>query len=334
MTKKLFKLCIFLLASLLFSGCGKNSKNSKTLKILCTTFPIYDWTVNVTKNVPDVEVYLLMDKGTDLHNFQPSVDDIIKISQSDFFIYNGGESDEWIEDVIKECPNKKLKAINLMKNLNQDELLDEEDDDDVDLMICYEFDGHLKQHKHHHHHEEIKDEHIWLSLHFAEDLVNIIEKNISSSSKISEEGKKILKTNAENYIAQISEIERDGFTLRRKDSRKIVVADRNPFVYLAKDFNMTIYAAFNGCSAETEASFETIVNLTEKLDECKAKYVYVTESSDKKIANTIIKNSAVLRKIKVLDSMQSINKKDIENGATYIGIMKKNIETLKSEFEK
>lgn len=330
MLKKFLKLCIFILASVLISGCSSQKNNSKKTKILCTTFPIYDWTLNITKNIPDIEVSILMDKGTDLHNFQPSVDDIVKISKSDFFIYNGGESDEWIEDVLKECPNKKLKAINLMKNLNQDELLDEEDDDEIDLMICYEFGGHLKQHKHHHH-EEIKDEHVWLSLHFAKDFINIIEKNISASSKITDENKKILKQNADGYIKQIEEIEKDGFVL---NSLKIIIADRNPFVYFEKDFAMIIYAAFNGCSAETEASFETIVNLTEKLDECNSKNIYVTESSDKKIADTIIKNSNVLRKIKVLDSMQSINKKDIENGATYIGIMKKNIETLKSGLKK
>lgn len=331
--KNVLKVFIFILLAAVFFGCSRNKEDSKTLKILCTTFPVYDWTLNITKNVPDIEVSLLMDKGTDLHNFQPSVDDIIKISGSDILIYNGGESDEWIEKVLKESPNKKLVSINLMQNLKQDELIDEEEDDD-DLMQLYEVDRHFKQLNHHHKHEEIKDEHIWLSLHFAKDLVKVIEKNICASSKTSDENRKIIKTNTDSYIKQIEKIEEDTLDLIKKNSVKIVIADRNPFVYLAKDFKMKIHAAFNGCSAETEASFETIINLTEILNEYKINTIFVTESSDRKLAQTLIKNSNTDIKIEVLDSMQSINRADIEKGAAYTDIMKKNINTIKKAVNK
>ncbi len=312
---KLFKLCAFALMITSLSGCSKQKKSDK-LKILCTTFPIYDWTLNITKNIPEAEVSLLMTKGTDLHNFQPSVEDIVKISESDIFIYNGGESEEWIKDVLKNSPNKNLVAINLMKNLTQDKLIRE----DVDPFLYDIADNYQI--------EKNNDEHIWLSLELAQISATIIERNICESQKISDDSRIILKSNIENYTKEIFELKLSGLELRRKNPVKIVVADRNPFVYLARDFLMEVFAAFDGCSAETEASFETIIDLTEKIKKHNINTIFVTESSDKKIAQTISKASKKNLKIEVLDSMQSVNEKDIKSGATYIGIMKKNIETL------
>ena len=219
-------------------------------------------------------ITLLLDSGVDLHSFQPSAQDIVKISSCDLFIYVGGESDEWADDVLKNTASNGPKVINLLDVLG-DSVKPEEI---VEGM----------EHEHEHEHEE-PDEHVWLSLKNA---VIICRKISEVLCGLDPKNKNIFTANLENYIRELSNLDKSYAETIENSKRKVILfGDRFPFRYLTDDYGLKYYAAFSGCSAESEASFETITFLAGKVDELGLKNVMVIESSDKKIAQTIIQNT-------------------------------------------
>lgn len=302
-------------------ACSKAPEKNGNLKIVTTIFPQYDWVMNVLGDNPaKADVTLLQDSGADLHSFQPTASDIMKISECDLFIYVGGESDEWVDDVLKEATNKKMVAINLMDALG-DTVKEEEI---VEGM-------QEEEHEHEHHHEvgEIEyDEHIWLSVKNASVLVNTISDALQ---KIDSANANTYKANADSYIAKLNELDKQYQDVVYNASVKTVLfGDRFPFRYLVDDYGLTYYAAFVGCSAESEASFETITFLAKKTDELSLHAVLTIEGKNHKIAETIIDNTASKdQKILTMDSMQSVTSADIANGANYISIMEGNLSVLK-----
>ena len=310
--KKLLKALIVLLLINLFA-CNTNKQENKEeeikddkLTIVTTIFPIYDWTKEIIKGNEDIELIYLLDNGLDLHNYQASAQDIIKINNCDLFIYVGGESDEWVEDVLN---NSDIKKLNLIELLVDNTLLEE----------------HKEGMQVDEHEEEEIDEHIYLSIKNAIKAISFINDNICL---IDAENKELYNTNTTNYINSLKRLDNQyQNTIDNSINKTLIFADRFPFRYLIEDYNLDYYAAFNGCSAETEASFETIKFLTEKLNELSLNYLLVLENSDQKIAKTIIDNSN--RQdclIEELNSMQSI---DINDNKTYLSIMKDNMEILK-----
>ena len=302
-------------------ACSKAPEKNGNLKIVTTIFPQYDWVMNVLGDNPaKADVTLLQDSGADLHSFQPTASDIMKISECDLFIYVGGESDEWVDDVLKEATNKKMVAINLMDALG-DTVKEEEI---VEGM-------QEEEHEHEHHHEESEieyDEHIWLSVKNASALVNTISDALQ---KIDSANANTYKANADSYIAKLNELDKQYQDVVYNASVKTVLfGDRFPFRYLVDDYGLTYYAAFVGCPAESEASFETITFLAKKTDELSLHAVLTIEGKNHKIAETIIDNTASKdQKILTMDSMQSVTSADIANGANYISIMEGNLSVLK-----
>ena len=302
-------------------ACSKAPEKNGNLKIVTTIFPQYDWVMNVLGDNPaKADVTLLQDSGADLHSFQPTASDIMKISECDLFIYVGGESDEWVDDVLKEATNKKMVAINLMDALG-DTVKEEEI---VEGM-------QEEEHEHEHHHEESEieyDEHIWLSVKNASVLVNTIS---GALQKIDSANANTYKANADSYIAKLNELDKQYQDVVYNASVKTVLfGDRFPFRYLVDDYGLTYYTAFVGCSAESEASFETITFLAKKTDELSLHAVLTIEGKNHKIAETIIDNTASKdQKILTMDSMQSVTSADIANGANYISIMEGNLSVLK-----
>ena len=309
--KKILKILVIVLLINLFS-CSTNKQENKEeiqddkLTIVTTIFPIYDWTKEIIKGNQDIELIYLLDNGLDLHNYQASAQDIIKINNCDLFIYVGGESDEWVEDVLNNSDIKKLNLIDLLA----DNILLEEHKEGMQVDE---------------HEEEEIDEHIYLSIKNAIKAISFINDNICL---IDEENKELYNTNTTNYINNLKRLDNQyQNTIDNSINKTLIFADRFPFRYLIEDYNLDYYAAFNGCSAETEASFETIKFLTEKLNELSLNYLLVLENSDQKIAKTIIDNSN--RQdclIEELNSMQSI---DINDNKTYLSIIKDNMEILK-----
>ena len=267
----------FILCMSLFGCTNKqntiNNENDK-INIVCTTYPQYNWVQEIIKGQEDnFSLVLLMDDETDLHNYQPTVQDITTINQSDLFIYIGGESDKWTNDIL----NEKINSLNLISILNIEDVSNEEEHHDEE---------HKDDEEHHH-----KDEHIWLSLKYANLCINEISNQII---KLDETNKEVYQTNATNYINSINELDKQYEELVNNSSTKIVLfADRFPFKYLMEDYNIEYFAAFNGCSTETEASFDTITSLAQTIDNNKLNYVFVLENSILHSSNFLISYSSL-----------------------------------------
>ena len=301
------------------STANKSGNQNGKIKIVTTIFPEYDWVLNILGDNPaNAEVTYLLDNGTDIHSFQPTANDIMKISSSDLFIYVGGESDKWVEDVLKEAVNKDMIAVNLLDVLG-DKVVEEELVEGMQGEEEEESEGE----------EEIEyDEHVWLSLKNAKFLVQSISDEIQ---KIDPANAEAYKANTTAYIGKLDQLDKEYQDVVNNASIKtILFGDRFPFRYLVDDYGLEYYAAFAGCSAESEASFETVTFLSKKVDELSLPAVLTIEGNDKKIAETIISNTQSKNQtVLTMDSMQSTTSKDIANGVTYIQVMSSNLEVLK-----
>jgi len=336
------KLIATLVAATMVAGsvcaCSKAPVQSSNLKIVTTIFPQYDWVMNILGDNPaKADVTLLQDTGADLHSFQPTAADIIKVSECDLFIYVGGESDEWVDDVLKEATNKNMVVIDLMDELGDSvkeeevvEGMQEEDEHEHDHDEDHEHEDHDHEgHEHHHEEGEIEyDEHVWLSLKNAKVLV----KSISGAlQKIDPANASVYKTNEDVYVAKLDGLDKQ--YQEAVDSASVdtlLFGDRFPFRYLVDDYGLSYYAAFVGCSAESEASFETITFLSRKTDELSLHAVLTIEGKDHKIAETIVDNTVSKdQKILTMDSMQSVTAADVAAGASYFSIMESNLGVLK-----
>ena len=329
--KKLIK--SIMMAALILAGTSAFAASKKS--IVCTTYPQYDWIINILGENKSFEVTLLQDKGTDLHSFQPGFKEIAKISDCDMFVYVGGESDEWVEDALSNARNKDMVVVNMMEVLG-DSVREEEV---IEGMQCDVEEEHHHEDEHHHddedethghHHDEAPeyDEHVWLSVRNAKIIVNALAQNIS---KLDAKNEAKYAANAAAYTKQLATLDAEFVDVVNASNKKVVLfGDRFPFRYLVDDYGIKYYAAFVGCSAETEASFETVSFLSEKVNELGLNVVLTIEKSNQKIAKTIIRNSKNKNcKIMEMDSLQSVTKKDIKKGISYLGVMKDNLKVLK-----
>ena len=329
MKKIITLMLVAVLAVCALSGCGTSKSGEDTkdkkIKIVTTIFPEYDWVMQILGDKADkADVTMLLDKGVDLHSYQPSTADIAKISEADVFIYVGGESDEWVEDVLKEAKNKKLKVINLM-----DVMGDKAKEEEVKEGMQPEEEEHAEEAKDGKEEEEVEyDEHVWLSLKNAK----IFTKKIADVlSEVDKDNAKTYQANYESYAKKLDDLDKKyADAVASAKNKTLVFGDRFPFRYLVNDYGLDYYAAFVGCSAESEASFETVTFLAKKIDELGLGNVLTIEGKNHKIAKTVVDNTKNKdQKVLTMDSMQSTTSKDVKDGATYLGIMEKNLDVLK-----
>ena len=329
MKKIITLMLVAVLAVCALSGCGTSKSGEDTkdkkIKIVTTIFPEYDWVMQILGDKADkADVTMLLDKGVDLHSYQPSTADIAKISEADVFIYVGGESDEWVEDILKEAKNKKLKVINLM-----DVMGDKAKEEEVKEGMQPEEEEHAEEAKDGNEEEEVEyDEHVWLSLKNAK----IFTKKIADVlSEVDKDDAKTYQANYESYAKKLDDLDKKyADAVASAKNKTLVFGDRFPFRYLVNDYGLDYYAAFVGCSAESEASFETVTFLAKKIDELGLGNVLTIEGKNHKIAKTVVDNTKNKdQKVLTMDSMQSTTSKDVKDGATYLGIMEKNLEVLK-----
>ena len=333
MKKIIALLLVLLMTAGMLAGCGKQKDDDTTdttdkLSIVTTIFPEYDWVRQILGDKADnADVTMLLDNGVDLHSYQPTADDIVKISDCDLFIYVGGESDGWVEDALKNATNKDMKVVNLLEVLG-DKVKNEEVVEGMQEEEHEHEDGEEHEEGEEHEHEEEADEHVWLSLKNAEVLVGTISNALQ---EVDPGNKDAYAANADAYVKKLSALDAEYQTAVDNAVRKTVLfGDRFPFRYLVDDYGLNYYAAFVGCSAETEASFETISFLAKKVDELKLPCVLTIEGKNHKIAETIVKNTAPKsQKILTMDSMQSTTSKDVASGTTYFSVMEKNLAVLK-----
>lgn len=321
---------------LAFSGCSSTGNTDKTtaesstendekLSIVTTIFPEYDWVREILgDNADKAELTMLLDSGVDLHSYQPTADDILKISGCDMFIYVGGHSDEWVDDALKQATNKNMITINLCEILG-DTVKQEEQIEGMENSHENEHANESSSDSEDHHHN---DEHVWLSLKNAKTICLYISDKLC---ELDADNAETYKSNASAYIAKLDALDKEyQSTVDTAPNDTLIFADRFPFRYMVDDYGLNYYAAFTGCSAESEASFETVKFLANKVDELGLDTVLTIENPSHKIAETVVENTKNKnQEILAMDSMQSTTSGDVENGATYLSVMQKNLEVLK-----
>ncbi|MBQ3864491.1 MAG: zinc ABC transporter substrate-binding protein [Clostridia bacterium] len=301
-----------LLLPLAACGTGLTRKDAGR-EIVCLGFPEYDWVRNILGEEGDAfRVTLLLDKGVDLHSYQPSVQDILKISSCSLLLYTGGPSSAWMDDVLAENANPERKVLCFLDLLG-DAVREEEW---MEGMQEEEEEG-----------EGEPDEHVWLSLRNAAVLVSGIAK---AAAELDPAHAAVYEKNKEAYLEKLRELDAAyEKTVREAEKPVLLFADRFPFRYLAEDYGIPCYAAFPGCSAETEASFKTVAFLAAKTDELGLPAILTIEGSDGGIARTVaqsVHNPDL--KILTMDSMQSVDAAAIRDGAGYLAIMENNRRVL------
>ena len=315
----LFFLLFIMTASL--ASCT-NTVDEERVDIVCIGFTEYDWTMNVIgDNNDSFNLIYLLDDGSDPHSFQPSISDIASVSDCDLFIYMGTSSDNWTKNVIENAINEDLKVL-CFYDIFKGDLLP------MSNSHCEDEDEGEHHHEDDGHNHTGVDEHFWLSL---ENAKKAVEQICLSVSEIDPENKEKYTANADNYICKLDALSgeySDAARTSRLDT--LVFADRFPYAYLARDYSLGYYSAYSGCSADSELSQERIIFLAQKLDEISSGHICVIETSDGKLAETVISqtNNKDIE-ILVFNSLQSVNKKQMQGGMTYLGEMEKNLELLK-----
>jgi len=300
-------------------SAGAQPANSKKLSVVTTIFPEYDWVRQIIGDTNSADITMLLDNGVDLHSYQPTAEDIMKISNCDLFIYVGGESDAWVKKALSEATNKNMKVINLMEIMGDSA----KEEEVVEGMQPEKEEEGKKEEE-----EPEQDEHVWLSLKNAQKFCKVIADDLAELDPANAQK---YQENVTSYCNQLASLDTEyANTVKSGKKNTILFADRFPFRYLVDDYGLKYYAAFVGCSAETEVSFDTIAFLAKKVNELGLSSILQIESGNGRIADTVKKTpSAKNQKTLTMDSMQSTTTKDVNDGATYLSIMKKNLEVLK-----
>ena len=302
-------LCLtFLICAL--AGCSAVKKNDGKLRVIVSIFPVYDWVRNIVGDSDEADVTLLLDSGVDLHSFRPAADDIAGIASADVLICLGGLSDDWVDGVVRSSGNGDLTVVRLLDLLGdrakEEELVEgmqeEEDEEGPEY-----------------------DEHVWLSLKNASYLTERLAEVLAEADPDNGES---YKKNAAGYAAKLDELDKEyAEAVAAAPVKTLVFCDRFPFRYLMDDYGITYYAAFAGCSAESEASFETVATLAGKVDELGLRYVIKLETSDGAVAKAVIESTG--SKDQQILTMNSLQSSTGAGGETYLSVMEDNLKVLK-----
>lgn len=300
---------------------------TKPLQVVVSIFPVYDWVRELTGD-EGITLSVLQKNGTDMHSYQPTVQDIAAICDCDLFIYVGGESDSWVTDALQNCLDDGPQVLNLLDMLGSDA----QEEAQLEGM---EEDAHGHTHDDVHeydqdHNEEAEyDEHVWLSLKNAQKLCRAISDQLAQMQKDPEMVRKLQQHTAQ-YVQQLADLDaRYTDCVEHAARRTLLFCDRYPFLYMANDYDLTCYAAFHGCSAETEASFATITFLADRVQALSLPCVLTIDGSDDRLAKTVLQTADAMDcDILTLNSLQAVSDAQIEEGVTYLSIMEDNLEVL------
>lgn len=311
----IFLLCICMIMSLCACTSYAPQKSSK-LSVVTVIFPQYDMARAVCSDLADVK--MIMRPGAEVHGYEPSLSDIVAIEEADVFIYGGGESDVWIERILSSIDTSDMTVVSLM---------------DCEGVKLYE-DEHISKshihldHAHDHSHEDegelSYDEHIWTSPKNAINILNVIEDAIISADSKNKDG---YEKNAEAYRFSLKKLDSElNDVCSESQGDLIVVADRFPLLYLAKDYGLQYMAAFSGCSPESDAGPSVIAEMTEEIKLHNIDSVFHIELSNEKMADAICEITGAKKLL--IHSCQSVSREDFNSGKTYVDIMRENISNL------
>lgn len=309
--KALIALLVVAFISFSFSGCKSNSSssndagNKSKLSIVSTIFPGYDFAKQVCGN--DASVTLLLPPGSESHTYEPSAQDIIKIQNCDLFIYVGGESDTWVEKILSSLskPIKTIKMIDCVTALEEELKEGMEGENDSD--------------------EKEYDEHVWTS---PVNAAKIVKAITDSLCEIKDENAQQFKVNSAAYTEKINNLDAEfkNFFSTVKN-KTLIFGDRFPLRYFVDEYGLDYYAAFPGCSEDTEPSAKTVAFLIDKVKELNVSTVFYIEFSSHKIADSIAQSTGT--KTAQFNTCHNVSNEQMENGATYVSLMEENLKTLK-----
>lgn len=293
------------------AGCSAGkSESSGKLSVVTTVFPAYDFARQVFGDTADVT--LLLKPGMESHSYDPSAKDIVKISECDLFIYNGGESDQWVNDIISstDIPNT-LRMMDCVEAIQEEITEGMEHDHD--------------EHDDHDEDEEEYDEHIWTS---PKNAAKICEAVKQAACVTAPENAEQYTAAADEYIVQINALDADFAELLDGCEEYFVFGDRFPLLYFFKEYGLNYYAAFPGCGSEVEPSAQTVAFLLNKLaDDDTLKTVFYIELSNHKLADTLAADSGT--KTALFHTCHNISADDFNAGETYVSLMRHNYDTIK-----
>lgn len=324
--KRIFILTFLLISIATLTGCSNiktPEKPDNKISVITTIFPEYDWVMSlINEQNENFDVKLLLDGCTDLHSYQPTVQDISAIADCDLFIYVGGESDSWVNECLENIDSSRIKTVNLLEilgNKSKEEAIIEGMSERKILDIHTDNDQSDEEHEY--------DEHVWLSLKNAEIFCNAIKEALC---QLDPDHAESFQSQYNNYMNKLNILDKLYESVVSTSSIKtLLFADRFPFRYLTDDYGLNYYAAFVGCSAESEASFETLLFLANKVDQERLPVILTLENSDQRIARTVRDTSAArTAKILPLNSLQSASTEDRKNGITYLSVMHQNLVTI------
>lgn len=291
---------------------GKSENNSDKMQIVVTNFATYDFVRQIIGESQNIEVTFLLEPGMDLHGYEPTAKDIIKIKNSDAFIYVGGELEQWADRIVKTLDDSK-KAICLL--------------DVADLIKESEVDGaeHVHDHEGAHEVELEYDSHVWTS---PANSIKIIRNLADLICDLDKENAEEYSKNAEEYITQIKGVQAEIQEIVDNRVRdRLVFGDRMPMQYFVNEFGLEVSAAFNGCSSDAEPSSKTISYLIDRVNKENIPVVLYIELGNGKVAQTIADETGA--EIAQIQSFHNVSKADFYNGETYVSLMTRNLDVLK-----
>lgn len=316
----ILSLFIVLLTAFSLSSCSSEKSNSaiqdnEKISVVTTIFPYYDFTRSIAGDKADIK--LLLSPGSEPHSYDPSPSDIVAIENCDIFIYNGGESDEWVESVLDSIENKNMKIMRMM--------------DYVDLLyeqsVEHDAHEHGEEHNHvdEHEHGEEYDEHIWTSVKNAEKLSDAIYYELSACDSAN---KSIYSSNRDRYISKLKSLDSKFSDIVSNAKRNTVVfGDRFPFLYFVTDYSLYYDCAFPGCSSETEPSISTVTHMIDFTRDNQIPVVFYLEFSNGRVARLISEDTGA--KTMRYSSCHNVTKDEFADGATYISLMEQNANALR-----
>lgn len=300
--RKIYRvLAVALCVCLLLSGCGGKVKDK--LYVTATNFAEYDFARAVAGDLAEIE--LLIPAGTDVHSFEPTARDILNIGKSDIFIFIGGESEEYLEQICDTAKGKNTAVLRLSDYVS----------------LCEEEHSHGSNH---HSHDEGYDEHIWLSPSNALTMISVI---CSAFCTADPENAAIYTANAEQYIIEIGhKAAETAEVVNNAENKIIAVADRNPYKYFTEYYGLQAVAAFSSCSADTDPPLGTVLKLIETVKENSLSAIFVTELGNRELANTVANSTGA--EILILNSYHNVSLEDFQSGVTYLELMEQNRQNL------
>lgn len=319
--KRLFSLLSALVLAVSLAGCAARPapEDDGRLRVVTTLFPYYDFARAVAGDRADVT--LLLSPGREAHSFEPTPLDAVTISRADVFIYNGGEGEVWVDDMLDSVGENIESVLRMMDFVSARE---EEFSEGMQDAEAHDHDEH-GEHDHADSDEIEYDEHIWTSPANAIVLCRAVAETLCAADT---ENADFYRANCEDYCAQLSALDADFRALREGAARDLLVfADRFPFLYFCKEYGLNYRAAFHGCSSDTEPSLATLKYLIDKVNEEHIPVVYTVDLNSQKIAEAVSECTGA--RIERLWSMQTVSRADFDAGETYITLMERNYEALK-----